>query len=287
MTRRVHPAWKTLGIEPTSDTRAIRLAYSTKLKAIDPEGDPAAFVALRHAFEIAQNVAAAAASIEKQRVESKAAASTPAPVQSADPAQTHARALSSVLYVHDEDDEPWLSASERADAFKHWEALVSDPRMAEISFFADVERWASELIAATSPRSVDLLAPACQTFGWSLNAEAVGQTPAILEVVRRYRSLQVLEAAQQPGHSHHRAWVELTKPTSAAMNRGWVSGRKVHELLTRIRDVAPEMENRFDRLRVGLWQSHAGPMPRRMKVWLAIGGWLVIVTILYATGSIR
>jgi hypothetical protein len=46
--------WATLGIERTNDQRAIRSAYAAKLKTIDVDGNPAAFVALREAFEWAQ-----------------------------------------------------------------------------------------------------------------------------------------------------------------------------------------------------------------------------------------
>ena len=58
MSRYVHPCWQALGIEPTSDQRAIRMAYSAKLKAMDPEADPQAFIALRDAFEAARDAAA-------------------------------------------------------------------------------------------------------------------------------------------------------------------------------------------------------------------------------------
>jgi hypothetical protein len=46
--------WTTLGIERTSDQRAIRSAYAAKLKNIDVDGDPAAFIALRDAYEWAR-----------------------------------------------------------------------------------------------------------------------------------------------------------------------------------------------------------------------------------------
>lgn len=51
------PAWDTLGIEPTEDRRAIRVAYARRLKEIDVDADPQAFIALREAFEDAQQEA--------------------------------------------------------------------------------------------------------------------------------------------------------------------------------------------------------------------------------------
>lgn len=43
--------WHTLGIEPTRDTRAVKLAYATRLKQINQQQSPAAFQALREAYE--------------------------------------------------------------------------------------------------------------------------------------------------------------------------------------------------------------------------------------------
>jgi hypothetical protein len=45
--------WEELGIEPTSDARAIRRAYARRLKSIDAEADIDAFQRLRRAYEMA------------------------------------------------------------------------------------------------------------------------------------------------------------------------------------------------------------------------------------------
>jgi hypothetical protein len=46
-------AWKTLGIDATSDKRAIKRAYAGKLKSIDPDKDPKSFLTLRDALQAA------------------------------------------------------------------------------------------------------------------------------------------------------------------------------------------------------------------------------------------
>jgi hypothetical protein len=49
----MEPDWGELGIAPTSDRQAIRRAYATKLKLLDPTADPAVFRRLRAAYEAA------------------------------------------------------------------------------------------------------------------------------------------------------------------------------------------------------------------------------------------
>ncbi|MBI5261092.1 MAG: hypothetical protein HY852_04660 [Bradyrhizobium sp.] len=49
--------WRELAIAPTQDDTEIRRAYANRLKTIDPAADPAAFQALRRAYEAARGLA--------------------------------------------------------------------------------------------------------------------------------------------------------------------------------------------------------------------------------------
>ena len=51
--------WRELDIAPTADPTAIRRAYARRLKALDPDREPAAFLRLRQAFEAALRYAEA------------------------------------------------------------------------------------------------------------------------------------------------------------------------------------------------------------------------------------
>jgi hypothetical protein len=67
--------WDELGIAPTADDRAIRRAYAARLKTADTEGDPAAFMRLRQAYEDA--LADADDDFEPVRLPPAAAAANP------------------------------------------------------------------------------------------------------------------------------------------------------------------------------------------------------------------
>ena len=55
-------AWWRLGIEPTDDKRAVRRAYADTLRAVDPGAEPAVFMALRDARDLALATGATPAS---------------------------------------------------------------------------------------------------------------------------------------------------------------------------------------------------------------------------------
>lgn len=65
-------AWDVLGIEPTSDVRAIKRAYAKALKTTRPDSDPTAFQWLTEAFEWAQAQARAQADMKDRETGSGA-----------------------------------------------------------------------------------------------------------------------------------------------------------------------------------------------------------------------
>jgi hypothetical protein len=304
----VHPAWKVLGIAPTGDTRAIRVAYSAKLKGIDPEAEPKAFIALREAFEAAKVQAqwvdlpdeddeeawdeedsedpVPAGDLYQIRPSGHVpdppppdpAWEAPAPSEAAAPpapeepqrrspwagvtpedADAHSRALATLLYTHDRQSQPWPTAEQEEAMLAHWRAIAADPRMQEVAYFADADRWFSELIARTAAFSDPLIIPATEFFGWRGSDGAITQSPAVAYVTRRYRMLEFQREVKQPKHPLNPAWRELIRPAGNRPRRGSVSRDRVLQLLRTVRTNFPDLEGCFDAERVALWDgTHIG-----------------------------
>lgn len=178
--------WRTLGIAPTLDRREIRLAYSSKLKAMDPDLDPEAFIALRHAFD--------AANVRCWHAE-RAAAETQAPDAANNPAsdaEAPAQDLADGPAIADpdvpatSDSAPTDSGPATIDAvfFSDIETALSQspgdpevlvqatwrllrhPAMDHINTGQLVENWIARTIVDWAPRSDPMLDPVIEHFGW-------------------------------------------------------------------------------------------------------------------------
>jgi hypothetical protein len=250
--------WELLGIAPTDDRRAIRVAYAQLLKAIDPETDPKAFIRLRNAYERATATAEGTMSTPTfKEVPSLAFAEAPAHAalpQEEDPAESHARTIFDLL-TGNKSGHPWLEKPDQEKLRLHWHALIADPRMERLDHAARVELWASNMIAGTSPLSAAILVPAAEHFGWVDADHNVHSSDAVARIAQLYRLRQMLDAAAAPGSRHHVAWVELRRPAGEPTRP--VRPYLVFELIAAMRYALPELSQDFDPVRIKEWEDHA------------------------------
>ncbi|MBY8821725.1 hypothetical protein [Sphingomonas colocasiae] len=349
---RPDPIWQALGIAPTTEVAAIRRAYAQRLKALDVDADPDAFMALREARDEALRHAAAGeapvvqavapAPMSGEGATDRLSASGGAPVlggrtgydsgeliaagppaeddrvdlilgamatvrigeatdrsdpiaaivvgvpllagheavdgvgiprQSAPPGlEADYNAFVALLFPPEEG--PFPTPREQAQLGVHFEALLADPRLAELAFYADAERWFSEVLAKSIPLSDPILRRAAEFFGWLDRSGEISQTPAIAYVTDRLRAMDFLDAVQRKGHPFHKAWQELRRPAKEGSSRGWVRRGKVLELLALVRRDYPSLEGYFDWYRVSLWEDP--PATSWGGSGIFVGGFLVL-----------
>ncbi|TGX54272.1 hypothetical protein E5A73_09200 [Sphingomonas gei] len=294
------PAWDVLGLDPTTDQTAIRRAYAARLKTIDADRDPEAFIALRDAYDQARVEATwrdedadydlldddtafadDAAPLAGANLAPPPDASPPAPARIAARGpwaplrpEDYDAQVGKLLDMFDrpEDANPWASAAEAEAMLAIWRVLAGDPRLDQMGHFADAEQWFAGLIAQNRPFSDPLVRPVSDFFGWMAAAGEIGQSPAVAFVAQRRRALDFAAALDMPGHPLHRAWVELATPARERSRRGRVRRRDIEQLLKTVRRDFPDLEGNFDGYRVGLWTS------KKDRGWVAqIGWWFFIV----------
>jgi hypothetical protein len=256
-------AWDVLGIPPTDDQRSIQLTYTARLKAIDPDLDPQAFIALRKAYETALRAARCVGSDHQpvtmlspfkahdpEVLRHLASVATPLPAA----IEAHAETLSALLNSAPDRIERWPTKQERQSMLAHWHAIAASPQLEEVALFARLEIWASDLVAWATPMSDPLVIPVTEYFEWAGSIDIGDHNPDVEYIARRYGQLKFLEAVRQPGHSHHPAWIELTAHNDAQTPYSLISRTPVLQLLALVREVSPEMETRFNPDRVARWE---------------------------------
>ena len=291
-----NPAWDVLGVEPTTDQSAIRRAYAARLKTIDADRDPAAFIKLREAFEQARNEAtwadldeddaqeplepvalAAEATLAARPPERTPPPPEPEPAPSPwappRPEDFDARAAALLQLLDREGADIWATPDEAEAMLAHWRALATDPRLDQIGRFAEAEQWFAHLVARNSPFSDPLVGPVSDFFGWMAAAGDISQSPAVAFVAQRRRLLDFAAAVDQPGHPLHRAWIELTTPATERSRRGRVPGRDIEKLIETVRRDVPGLEANFDGYRVSLWTK------KKDRSWVGMLGWWIFIVV--------
>ena len=260
--------WAELGTEPTKDGGAIRRAYAQRLRETNADQDAEAFARLRAARDEALRLSRTQdAPLEDELVSDAGdledstlpkdsdAHEIPSDHQKYD---AHYEAIIRLLRL-DQDDrsrDPTFDPDLKERFAEHFEALRSDPRMAEITYFARAELWFAEALAHSAPLSHPLLRNVAAHYHWLEREGELGEAPAIAFIVNRIRSFDFVEALEEKKHRWHKAWVELRKPTNSRSTRGWgVKRRDVLDLLGNVREQHPYLEDAFDWHRIALWEN--------------------------------
>ena len=256
MTRRSFP-WSRLGIDPTSDTAAIRKAYADVLRSINPDEDISGFAELRRARDHALWLAAQGAREEQDAHEDEgelyglggldndpdlewddgdddedggwdiAPAFTPGerPAPTAPPELTEAQQraqeawnrLLEVLYPDGEPSDEAVTHAQLEEGLAALGVLTGRAEEADLEEHDALDGALADLFARTWPRSAPFVEPANAAFRWLDESGALEERYALRFLNQRLKGMRFHDKVQQPDHPLHKAWAELSRPGRAGM----------------------------------------------------------------------
>jgi len=176
--------WRHLGIPPTTDPAALRLAYAARLKQVRPDTDPAGFRALREAFEAARRLTAGGPGSRASPPNRPPDLAQLTRTQTA-PAPPPGPDLPQSIRRH-------LRQGGILKAARLWNQGVNS---AELSFEEEprLQREIAQALAAAPVADFALLDEAARLMDWEQAARALGAPTAILDVMARRAALVWLE----------------------------------------------------------------------------------------------
>lgn len=257
-----HSPWTDLDIDPTPDTRAVRSAYTRKLKMIDVDADPAAFIALRRHFDQAMVLAAhLPAGDASQTMDSPAPAASDAPrrTPAARPA-SRAEADGSASFERQTQEIQRLlwetSTTARDERLRTaTRALLGSPLLENIDRAAATERWFATALLEAIPQSDPVIAMVSDHYRWHDRADRVRELPGLPSIIRRREDIAYSLRLRQPAHDWHAAYEYLRAPppSSVTDEEKRTLGNQIAELLESIRYHHPTIEWELDRDHVAHW----------------------------------
>jgi hypothetical protein len=303
--------WDVLDMRPSGDVRAIRRAYAAALKSGDYDSDAGAFMALRDARDAAIEMAEAGeiddfdvglggveptvtrhdpppepslagAEPEADLPEPDAPLPPPepsttspwaAPELEARPLEDMYQALYDTLVAQLEGKHPFPRHPSAPDQL---EAILNDPRLADISQHDNADSIIAEIVARTIPASDAIVMRASNYFGWPERADQIDAHPAIRFIKERQAMLTFWSEVQQPGHRLNRAWRFMISPPGKFFVPAWNGTKDRNELMQTIREHYPELESELNSERVGNWEA-GNPVSRTSFSGWALGIWVALM----------
>lgn len=168
----------------------------------------------------------------------------------------HDRKLHALLYANGDSDDTAFTPEELAEAQRHLAAILQEAEGGNLAAHDAIESWLALTLAGAWPRCAPLLEAAEASFQWSRQRGQLGERPAVAFLNDRLRGMRFEAKVLDPAHPLHKAWNELTQPGRAGAFKTWrVSRQDVQQLLQGVRSNFPELEHRFDPLRVASWEG--------------------------------
>lgn len=281
--------WDALGIDYTRDIKAIRVAYSAKLKQLDLDTQIEEYTSLRQARGFALHLAQLPeeeeedfglgdplgpedgadgadwedtedGEISRHYEGSAPAKPDPAPAPAPDPdgelASQKFNAIAALVLPNGEQSDDAFTHEEFEEARKHLHEMLEVASNATLDLYQGLDFHLSEVLAMGWPRSAPLVEDANAEFNWFAEIGQITERPALVFLNERLAGMRFQEEVEAPGHQYHKAWDDLANGGPPVwLKRNWLSRDKVQGLLSVIRNQHPELEAVLDPARIQSWEG--------------------------------
>ncbi|HMJ93955.1 MAG TPA: hypothetical protein VK472_07635 [Allosphingosinicella sp.] len=292
--------WDGLGIAETGDSGEIRRAYARRLKAIDTEADPGAFIALREARDAALAFAAGDVAYgdlapppswpppapepppigeAEAPAEAPEAEAAPPPDPGPRPRMIVAESALPGLDQADLDRIEALLAAPETPAWAELETLtrklLASPAAERIDLARWLEAWAAERIARFTPRSDPMIEPAVEHFRWDSDVADLNRPPVIDWILQRRIDRRFeLELRAIPG-SYAGLITRLRRPMAQPPGAlgAWWSGVRVEFLIAYLETYYPTVLAGLDGETLAWWEEHIASQARSTGLGSLIREW--------------
>lgn len=265
--------WRTLGLAPTDDERAIRRAYAARLKALDPD-DREGFIALRAALDWTRDRAVNDEYLFDDEDEQAPTAAPEGVVQLPEPDWQAALATIEAMVWADPPDSDDARATAHAALTAEAERLLALPDLADVGVAQAVEQRLAQLAAYSMPRADALIGPAARRFDWAAQARRWDCDWAVRQAMQRRGDVAWL--MNVPRYSTYRRAFDLLRSPERPPHRRLAG--MVEDFLREVDVKHPTLRADMDEAAVEAWEAlvearRAAPARRlRTRAKAGLGG---------------